>query len=225
MAFSTVAGATGAAPLRDFRGHVSYDFDQTQHAAYNLAQVGQAAGAPPGICLALTMAWLQHCRAHRQVRQLQTTAINQPPNSAVYRDLTFAGFVGPNGGGAGAVLNDVVAIFHPVPANWPATVSNLLQGRGFVPQGGLTVLPPVGLAGRIADHRYTILCASAGNAGHAMGILRAGDAARFFDPNHGEIHVASRQDLAEWFYRRFLPNVLKPMIPGPYTDLRAMQFS
>lgn len=181
--FSVICAARGPAPLAGRHAHRTFDFNQATHAAFALV-VAPVAGAPRGVCLALTMEWLHNWRAH--------------PMTA------YVTWVGLAGGGHGNVLNSTVAVFAP-PGPWHATTSALMTGFGFVPMGVLTAGPTwaggVGaLPGIVLGARATILVASGRNGAHAVGVWRVGTSVFFFDPNHGELHFQTADDFAEWFF-------------------------
>ena len=183
MAFTVVGGAGGGAPLTGRKAHVTFDYDQTHHPHYALLQVGAAAGSPPGLCLALTMAWLQNWKTGQG-----KTAYNK--------------WVGAGGGGDAGVLANMVGIFNPA-NQWVATTGQLMAGMGFHAQGGLGgpeawMAVAKKLPELMPEARYMILMAHSANAGHAMGLMRTKDSAHFFDPNHGEIFFQDLQECATW---------------------------
>jgi len=175
----------GAAPAAPHHGFATFDYDQTQHPAFGMVGVG-APLAPPGCCLALTMAWLHNWRTTR---------------------LAYSSWVGVGGGGYAGVLGHTVQVFAgPAgPAAWPATTSVLMAPMGFVPVGGLWNGPNwagivQGLASMVATARYTILVVRLQGGGiHATGILRAGQGIYFFDCNHGESYFKGADNFGDWF--------------------------
>ncbi len=189
---TAICAVGGQAPAAPHHGFATFNYDQANHPAFAL--IGPAPlGAPNGLCLSLTMAWLKNWKDHRN-----------PYNQ----------FVGPGGGGNLNVLNYMVAIFAGMggPAGWPGQTSHFMTlavgagGLGFAPVGGGMAAGPAwpgivnGLQHLLAAARYSILVATiVGGGTHAVGIFRSGQAIYFFDCNEGEVYFRNSDDFIDWF--------------------------
>jgi hypothetical protein len=210
MAFSQVTANNGAAPLQGFVGaHVTFDFSQAQHWAFQLIANG-APGAPPGCCLALTVAWLHNW--------------NRPGGNLV----AFREWVAQGAGGANQVTQYTVAAFNNGPQWWTA-FNNILPALGLQPatpnlqlgntMNGVQIFVMRNtVEAMIAQHRCTMIIFGDGQNGHAIGVLRAQGSAFLFDPNHGEIFFRRIADLTQWL---FIGGGLTVCAPAVGMNLRA----
>ncbi len=206
--FSVVCAAGGGAPLAGHSAHRTFDFNQATHPAFLLV-VAPVVGAPRGVCLALTIAWLHNWRVN--------------PMTA------YVTWVGVGGGGHGGVLAHTVAVYGP-PGPWHVTTGILMAGLGFAPLGALTAGPPwiggVGaLPGIVLGAQSTILVASGPNGAHAMGVRRVGAAVFFFDSNHGELYFQTAADFANWFFGSYSAACLTPLVGGVVPRFHTLRYN
>ena len=192
MPMSAICAPGGAAPAAPRGGFSTFDYNQAAHPA--LALIGPApAGAPNGLCLALTMLWLKNWRDERH-----------PYNQ----------YIGNGGAGNPHLLNYMVAIFGGMggPAAWAAQTETFMTmpvaagGLGFnTVNGGLAVGPRwlgivQDLRQLLATARFSILVvANAAGGTHAVGIVRSNRSVYFFDCNQGEVFLRDSDDFVDWF--------------------------
>jgi hypothetical protein len=185
MAFSVIGAPGAGAPVAVHHGHVTFDYNQGAHVLFGIL-VGPGAGAPPCLCLALTMEWLNNWKNQHQAYNAWVA-----------------------GGPGGVVHGHMVAVFGGFALGaWPATVDGRMLPLPFAaqPPGGLTAgqpWVPVAISFHVqnvlVNARYVILVVTGPLGSHAMGLMRSGNAVHFFDPNHGELHFATALGFAQWF--------------------------
>jgi hypothetical protein len=158
-------------------GVPSYDFDQAQLPYYAaMVALGGGAAARPGLCTALSIAWLDIQKNH-QMRALRSYATD-PVGSAFVTTVT----------------NRIVV----AAAGWMAQADWEMQQLQFTPVNHMT-FPQMNFQQQISNTQYGIFVASQGAASHAMGVHKMNDAINFFDPNEGEVAFRHFVEFLSWF--------------------------